>query len=134
MCRFLCSLCILSFFSIAQAKESRTLDINPLNFSNRADCARDSKKPTRSVFFIADTLDVGKSLLRTGDILSRQESFTSEGIKRYRFTLQSLSKLVAEKLLRGELPLLNSKLAGFETLASDCKEGCPEMDDLVAQA
>jgi hypothetical protein len=132
--RFLFSLCILSFFSIAQAKESRTLDINPLNFSNRADCARDSKTPTRSVFFIADTLDVGKSLLRTGDILSRQETFTSEGIKRYRFTLQSLSKLVAEKLLRGELPLLNSKLAGFDALASDCKDGCPEMDDLVAEA
>lgn len=134
MCRLLFSLCILSFFSIAQAKESRTLDINPLNFSNRADCARDSQKPTRSVFFIADTLDVGKSLLRAGDLLSRQDTFTAEGIKRYRFTLQSLSKLVAEKLLKGQLPLLNAKLPGYIDLVDTCKDGCFELDELIAQA
>ena len=134
MYRFFFSLCILSFLSIAQAKESRTLDINPLNFSNRADCARDSQKPTRSVFFIADTLDVGKSLLRAGDLLSRQDTFTAEGIKRYRFTLQSLSKLVAEKLLKGQLPLLNAKLPEYSDLVDSCKEGCYEMDQLVAEA
>jgi hypothetical protein len=134
MRRILFSLCILSIISVAQAKESRTLDINTLNFSNRADCALDSQKPTRSVFFIADTLDVGKSLLRAGDMLSKSDNFTAEGVKRYRFTLQSLSKLVAEKLLKGELPLLNSKLPDFSDTVERCREGCFEMDQLVAQA
>ena len=134
MCRLLFSLCLLSLITIAEAKGSRTLDINALNFSNRADCARDSQKPTRSVFFIADTLDVGKSLLRAGDLLSRQDTFTNEGIKRYRFTLQSLSKLVAEKLLKGQLPLLNAKLPGYTDLLDTCAEGCFEMDELIAQA
>ena len=134
MHRILLGICIFSYLSFADAKESRILDINPLNFSNRADCTRDAKKPTRSVFFIADTLDVGKSLLRAGDLLSRQDSFTAEGIKRYRFTLQSLSKLVAERLLKGQLPLLNTSLPHYLDLMETCKEGCPEMDQLVADA
>ncbi len=134
MRRLFFGLCTLSILAIAEAKESRPLDINPLNFSNRADCARDSQKPTRSVFFIADTLDVGKALLRAGDMLSRQDTFTTEGIKRYRFTLQSLSRLVAEKLLRGQLPLLNSKLPQYRDLMETCKDGCEEMDQLVSAA
>lgn len=128
------SLFFAALCSTAGASGNRALDVNPLNFSNRADCARDSKTPTKSVFFIADTLDVGKSLLRTGDLMARPDSFTAEGIRRYRFTLQSLAKLVAEKLLRGEIPLLNSKYPGFKELSAQCKDGCDELDDLIAAA
>jgi hypothetical protein len=110
------------------------LDLNPLRFSNRADCALESKRPARSFFLLADSLNLGKVLYRLGDRLDKKDEFTLEGIRRYRYTTFSLAKIVANRLLKGELPLLNSRLPGWDEVLKECREeSCPTMNETLGR-
>ncbi len=117
-------------------KQSQMLDLNPIKFDNKARCALESRKPTQSILMIADTMDIGKALLRTADALKLPDEFTSQGVIKYRYTLFSIAQLVAKRLLSGTLPLLNKDYALYESVRSFCKNGstCNQVDMLVESA
>jgi hypothetical protein len=112
---------------------SQYLDLNPLRFTNRAECALDSKKPTKSFFIMADSLNVGKALYRVAQSLKQPDSFSVEGVRRYRYTVFSLAKIISDKLLKGELPLLKAGNEEYDEAISHCdSEGnCLEIEALI---
>ncbi len=112
---------------------AKYLELNPILFSNRAECALESKRPTKSVFLVADTLDIGKALFRLGEARRLPESFSSEGVRRYRYTLFTLSRLVLKRLLDGQLPLLDARNRDYQDLLAHCRGGCQEIDDYLAR-
>lgn len=131
----------LLFLTSAQAAEwvhapttTEYLDLNPLRFTNRAECARDSKKPTKSFFILADSLNAGKALYRIGRRVDAEDSFSVEGVRRFRYTVFSLAKIISERLLKGELPLLKAGVTEFDLALKSCdgKSACPAMDALIA--
>lgn len=116
-----------------QPSTDKYLDINPLRFTNRAECALDSKKPTKSFFLLADSLNTGKALYRLGENLNKPESFSVEGVRRYRYVLYSLAQTISNRLLSGELPLLKSGYNDFDLALEGCdgERHCPGMDHLL---
>lgn len=114
---------------------AKYLDLNPLRFTNRAECALDSKKPTKSFFLLADSLNTGKALYRLGENLNKPESFSVEGVRRYRYVLFSLARIVSNRLLSGELPLLKSGYKNFDFALQGCdgEKQCPGMDLLLRE-
>ena len=132
--------CFLLFFNLisnaqwaVDSSPTKYLDINPLRFTNRAECALDSKLPTKSIFLLIDSLNTGKALFRLGEILGRPDSFSVEGVKRYRYTIFSLAQLISNKLLKGELPLLKAGHRDYDEALSFCDgiDNCPGMNDLL---
>lgn len=109
------------------------LDLNPLRFANRAECAKDSKKPTKSFFIMADSLNAGKALYRVSQALGQPDSFSVEGVRRYRYTVFSLAKIISDKLLKGELPLLRAGFREYDEALSHCdgQSNCQEMENLI---
>ena len=60
-------LSLVILFSTPLYANSNRLNTN-LNFTNRAQCALDSKKPTTSILVLLSNMDVGRSLYRLGKI------------------------------------------------------------------
>lgn len=109
------------------------LDMNPLRFTNRAECALDSKRPTKSIFLLADSLNTGKALYRLGTNLNKPETFSVEGVRRFRYTLFSLAQLVSNRLLKGHLPLLKVGTHAYDEALSHCdgENNCKKMNELI---
>jgi hypothetical protein len=92
-----------------------SLDINPLRFTNRAQCAVDSKKATQSVFVMLDSINTGKAFYRFSKITGGDTSVdTKMGIEKYRFTVMELIKLISKRLLNGDLPLLRTNIDHYK--------------------
>jgi len=118
--------------------ESKYLEINPLDFTNRAQCALDSKKPARTVSLIVDSLNLAKASFRLAkDIGQDPRKLTDMAALRYRYSLVELFKIIVEKIRVGDLPLLPSvndgKLKNYALALKSCRldEYCNEMDHYI---
>lgn len=91
------------------------LNINPLRFTNRAQCAADSKKATKSAIIMLDSVNTGKAFYRLSKITggdANQE--TKLGIEKYRFTTMELIKIISKRLLNGDLPVLKADISKYK--------------------
>ena len=89
-----------------------------IHFYNRSACAKKSQEPTTSVFLIVDNVNVAKSAFRLSK-LQRLDSVqtTNYAIQKFRYGLSSLVRIISDKLLSGELPLIDDRLLSDEYLA-----------------
>jgi hypothetical protein len=84
---------------------------NPLNFFNRAACAKESKTPSRSALFLLDNVNLGRTLYRVAQNQNlNKNEFVRSGIYHYRKTFLWVAKLIHQRLQSGRLPLLTSDL------------------------
>jgi hypothetical protein len=91
------------------------LNINPLRFTNRAQCAVDSKKATTSAIVMLDSVNTGKALYRLSKITGGNASEeTKLGIEKYRFTTMELIKIISKRLLSGDLPILKADITKYK--------------------
>ncbi|MFN8792629.1 MAG: hypothetical protein ACK5Y2_14340 [Bdellovibrionales bacterium] len=132
------------FLSAVGYSQLRPLEINPIRFTNRAQCALDSELPTQSAFWILDGFNAG----RLGHALARNlgeapEKLSIEAMKEFRLAVAGLQLRISNKLLRGELPLLPHNLVEnsnattaerYRQLVQGCRQEtfCPDLRDYVA--
>lgn len=115
------------------------LDLNRLRFTNRASCAKDSRRPTESTFILVDNLNLGRSLLRLSKRIGKNGEFTKNGVYRFRYTVTALTKLIAQELMHGELPLLptgpeSTFLPTYSNILKECAKEvghCAQLDDYI---
>ena len=113
-----------------------------LSFTNRAQCALDSKKPTTEVLVLLSNMDIGRSLYRLAKIRNLKESseFTKLGLNKYRYTVLSLLDIIHKKILNNTLPLLpsdlsvSSNLSKYSEISKRCSQisHCPELDKYIS--
>ncbi len=90
---------------------------NPLNFFNRAACAKESKTPSRSTLFLLDNVNLGRTLYRIAQNQNLDKNeFVKNGIYQYRKTFLWVAKLIHERLQSGRIPLLSSDLEDDDDL------------------
>src|SRR5574343_1127550 len=135
---------LFSFFNLATAEDWKAPDINVpsfelnnLRFTNRARCALDSKKPTESVFLLVQNMEVAKGIYRMAKVTGNDSTeLTKMGIQVYRYAVVNLIKLIHQKLMNGQLPLLPVDTTqefvpeGYAKISSLCKsdEYCNDLD------
>ncbi len=114
------------------------LKINKLNYANRAGCALSSKKPARSFSVIIDTMNAAKSAYRLAQAVGREpKEFTKMAVKRFRYSVMELLRLISVRLMHGELPLLphdnQGKLDQYASIMQGCRidQYCYELDDYI---
>lgn len=119
-----------------QTPTNNWLGLNPIRFTNRASCALDSNLPTQSTFLILDNLDLGKALYRLSKNVGKNNTYVVTGIERFRYTVFSLSKLIANELLKGKLPLITYRpTEKFQSLQKECFSvggHCKNLDDYIS--
>lgn len=110
-------------------------ELNNLRVTNRAQCALDSERPTESAFLILDGYNAGKlshslakKVGKDGDEMSLQ------GMQQFRIAVSRLTKIIMNRLMAGELPLLEqSQLAKYKALVAKCsnKTYCAELNSYL---
>ena len=109
---------------IARTSSVSAFDLAPLEFSNRADCAAKSQSPSGSFFVFADAKNFGRSLHRLSALVGEpMVPFLPRGIQTYHATLAQISKLIIERLISGELPLLDSNAEPLSSHLRMCRKG-----------
>lgn len=113
-----------------------------LHFTNRAQCALDSKKPTESILVLLSNMDVGRSLYRLAKIKGEKDisEFTKLGLNKYRYTVLTLLDVIHQKIVTNKLPLLSAdltretNLTKYKELSQECANTsrCPSLDDYLA--
>ncbi|MDD0853352.1 hypothetical protein HBN50_09600 [Halobacteriovorax sp. GB3] len=132
---------IICAFSISEAKE---FGINSLRFTNRAQCALDSKNPTRSAFVIVNNIDPGKAIYRLAKVTGRPVGETTKrGIELFRYSVVNLIQMIHEKMMNRDLPLLVSNTTKIEGHIPDdylkysrtCsnEDECDELNDYIKE-
>ncbi|HAZ14935.1 MAG: hypothetical protein A2X86_21395 [Bdellovibrionales bacterium GWA2_49_15] len=125
-----------------QAAFAIDFNMAPLEFSNRAACALLSSKPTRSVFVFIDAFNAGKAGHARG-LQSKTDpaALSKEATKLFRIWTTQLAVEIADKITKGELPLLpvdeNGRwpqyFAATKTCLNNKKQlSCPAMNDFLS--
>ena len=110
-----------------------------LRFTNRAQCALDSKKPAENILVLLSNMDVGRSLYRLGKVRGERDisEFTKLGLSKYRYTVLSLLEIIHKKIVNNQLPLLPSDLSSgagglsqYKNISASClsNKRCPELE------
>lgn len=137
---------ILSFHIQAGTKwhEWQHLELNDLDvelskiqLNNRASCAIDSKKPTRSMFVFLNNTIAAKAAYRLANRTGQNRTtITKELIRDYRNKTTRLTLEIHEKILSGQLPILphldseNNIPNKYRTMLKECygKLQCPQLN------
>lgn len=126
-------------FGVFQSVYASDVRINTdLRFTNRAQCAIDSKAPTENALVLLSNMDVGRTLYRLAKARGERDTteFTKLGLNKYRYTVLSLIELIHQKIVNNKLPLLQadlslkSNLAKYAELSGRCSQSnkCPDLD------
>lgn len=117
--------------------------MNALRFTNRARCAADSEKPTRSFYVLVDSLNVAKGAYRLALATGQDRNLVSrQAVERFRYSVLKLTNYIAQKMLKGELPVLSSDNREgargqelYRKITESCRlDGyCPELDDYLSK-
>ncbi|MFV8249409.1 hypothetical protein [Bdellovibrio bacteriovorus] len=125
----------------AQTTATSQAQLNKLRITNRAQCAVDSEIPTESAFIVVDGYNAGKMVYSLGkNIGSNAETMSAEGMQQFRIAVTRLTKVIMNKLMAGQLPLLptnlkTSSLTGYNAIAEKCqnKTYCPELNGYLSK-
>lgn len=126
-------------FGVFQSVHATDVRINTdLRFTNRAQCAIDSKVPTENALVLLSNMDVGRTLYRLAKARGERDTteFTKLGLNKYRYTVLSLIELIHQKIVNNKLPLLHadlslkSNLTKYAELSGRCSQSnkCPDLD------
>ncbi|WP_412474040.1 hypothetical protein [Halobacteriovorax sp. YZS-1-1] len=134
----------LSTLAGTKWNEWKNLDLNDLDVElskvqlrNRASCAIDSKKPTRSMFIFLNNTIAAKAAYRLANRTGQDRAtITKELIRDFRNKTTRLTQEIHEKLLSGQLPLLphldseNNIPVKYRTMLKECygKLQCPQLN------
>lgn len=139
--RLILGLLLLGFATGAFAQVASPLALNKLRITNRAQCAVDSDHPTESAFIVVDGYNAGKvvhSLAKNIGGIPEEASLI--GMQQFRVATTRLTKIIMNKLLSGQLPLLptnlkTSKLSGYNAIVEKCQGQtyCPELNSYLAK-
>ncbi|MBV2169502.1 MAG: hypothetical protein KUL82_12425 [Bdellovibrio sp.] len=130
------------FWGEAQAQTAPSeIQLNKLRITNRAQCAVDSDFPTESAFIVVDGYNAGKLVHSLGkNIGGNADEMSAKGMQQFRISVTRLTKIIVNKLLAGQLPLLptnlkTSSLAGYNDIVKKCegKTYCPELNGYLAK-
>jgi hypothetical protein len=134
-------LLLVSIFPMAQATDVRLN--TDLRFTNRAQCAIDSKSPTENALVLLSNMDVGRSLYRLAKARGERDTteFTKLGLNKYRYTVLGLIDLIHQKIVTNKLPLLQADLSlktnltKYKELSERCSlsNKCPDLDAYLAE-
>lgn len=119
-------------------------DLQSLEFSNRADCALESKKPAKSAFLLVSNVDAAKAIYRLAKFRGESvEETTKLGIERFRYSVISLVNIIHDRLTSRELPLLPSDITredghipgNYRNVMAQCRQGeyCEALDNYLGQ-
>ena len=136
-------LSLLILFGATSAVFAAERNINTeLRFTNRAQCAIDSKTPSGSSLVLLSNMDVGRTLYRIGGVAGEADlnEFTKLGLNKYRYTVISLLELIHKKIVANQLPLLpadlslETNLTKYNELSQNCSTSnkCPELDSYLS--
>ncbi len=119
---------------------SKRIHLNPLRFTNRAQCALDSNKPSESIFLMINNVSVAKGLYRFFKMKGGDaEDLTKKGIFTFRSTIINLFSLIHREIMKGRLPLLPSDSTDkktpfvYKNLMENCRSDtrCLSLDDYI---
>ncbi len=87
----------------------KTID-TMIHFDNRASCATKAKLPTESVFLIVDNVNMAKAVYRLAKLRGMDPvKTTNTALDKFNQGLSSLVRLISDKLLSGDLALIDDK-------------------------
>lgn len=118
-------------------------DLSELKFSNRAQCALESKKPSKSAFLLVSNVDAAKAVYRLAKFRGEDvEETTKRGINRFRFSVTTLINLIHDRLTSRQLPLLPADItredqhvpSRYENVMKSCRQGeyCSALDEYLS--
>lgn len=121
--------CLATALTLSEAQAGlNASSFAPIEFSNRAQCALDSRLPARSVLVVGDGYDAG----RLGFNIAKLNAGVSAGketdaMETYRRAVGFTFTTVANRLLAGHLPLLDQQLRGLLSTCESTKK-CRALD------
>lgn len=95
----------------AQVPAHQTTLLSPLSFTNRAQCALDSEKPTSSILVMIDGYNAGKlanSVAKLQGLVP--EEYSNKAMKEFRLSVAYMTLNIMNKMIRGQLPVLPTNL------------------------
>lgn len=113
--------------------------INNLRFTNRAQCAIDSEKPTDSLFLFIDSYNAGK-FANSIAIMTNQDPaiITNKVMADFRNSVTQLTLYIMKEMMRGNLPILplsgiSSNLNNFKSAVLNCdqKVNCSDLNSYL---
>ncbi|MBV2167378.1 MAG: hypothetical protein KUL82_01615 [Bdellovibrio sp.] len=128
--------------SWAQVPAHQTSLLSPLHFTNRAQCALDSEKPTSSIFVMIDGYNAGKTANSIAKLRGlNTEEYSNKAMKEFRLSVAYMTLNVMNKLVRGHLPLLpanlkTADLPKYLSASNNCEtknNNCADVSNYIAQ-
>ncbi len=126
--------CLATALTLSEAQAgSNASSFAPIEFSNRAQCALDSRLPSRSVLIVGDGYDAG----RLGFNIAKLNAGVSAGkeadaMEAYRRAVGFTFTAVANRLLSGRLPFLDEQSQALLTACESTKK-CRALDTRLSE-
>jgi hypothetical protein len=127
------------FAQVIPAHETSLL--SPLHFTNRAQCALDSEKPTNQILVLIDGYNAGK----TAHSLARIQGFDTDqyskrAMREFRLTVAFMTLDIMNKMIRGQLPILPANIKGaplsrYVSALKNCEQAkgdCQDLNNYIA--
>lgn len=131
-----------SSIAFAQADSNKVSLLNPLTFTNRAQCALDSEKPTDSIFLMIDGYNAGKVGHSVAKINGwNTDQYSKKAMQEFRLAVGYMATTIMNKLTRGHLPLLplnikTSGLSRYQAVSALCEQNpgnCTELNQYLSE-
>ncbi|AFY00426.1 hypothetical protein [Bdellovibrio bacteriovorus] len=132
----------LPALSRAEVPAHQTSLLSPLKFTNRAQCALDSEKPTSSIMIMIDGYNAGKTANSVAKLRGlNTEEYSNKAMKEFRLSVAYMTLNIMNKMIRGQLPVLpmNLKTADLPKYLQanhSCEASggnCSELNDYLSQ-
>lgn len=126
----------------ALSHTDRSIELNPLRFANRAECAKESENPNSSAFVLLNNIPVARALSRMSQAMGlKSKEKVKLGIDVYRTGIIEILSYIHKKILSGELPILpsqngeNSSLKRYAEISQSCRSDryCHALDRYLKQ-
>lgn len=130
------ALAVLSAVSVSRAADGLSSLFRPIEFTSRAQCAINASSPTRSILIFGDGQDAGRLAFnlesKSGIVVTEAEALSA-----YRKSIAFTFKLVVEKLINGEIPLISGATTDpslLDVLAKcDKQRGCRALETKLSE-
>lgn len=132
---------ILPGLAPAQIPAHQSTLLSPLPFTNRAQCALDSEKPTSSIFVMVDGYNAGKLANSVAKLRGlNPEEHSQKAMKEFRLSVAYMTLNIMNKMIRGQLPVLpmnlkTAKLPNYLEASQRCElsgHNCSEINEYLA--
>jgi hypothetical protein len=107
---------------VKKDSDFKTID-SIINFDNRASCATKARLPTESVFFMVDNVNMAKAVYRLAKLRGMDPvKTTNTALDKFNQGLSTLVRIISDKLLSGNLPLIEDNSLDYSYLENNWKK------------